>query len=118
MGELVPISMFTVIGLILFAFLYFRYRAARETQDTIRQAIEKGHELSPDLLARMGQPLDQKQADLRRGVIAVALGISFAVFAVILGEEDAVRPLVAGGAFPFLIGVAYLGLWRFSKYPD
>ena len=85
---------------------------------TIRQAIDKGHELSPDLLSRLGQPKDPKHGDLRRGVIFGAAGVAIAIFGVILGEEDAVRPLIGIATFPFLIGVAYLGLWRFSTYPD
>ena len=118
MGELIPITMFLSTALILFAFFYYRFRANRETQSTIRQAIDKGHELTPELLSRLGQALHPKQADLRRGVIAIATGLAFAAFGFVLGEEDAVRPLLGVATFPFLIGVAYLGLWRFSKYPD
>jgi hypothetical protein len=52
---------------------------------------------------------------MRRGVIAISLGVGFAAFGLLLGEEDAVRPFLAIGAFPFLIGVAYLGLWKFRE---
>ena len=114
----VPVVMFTVIGVITWAFFFYRYRTRSEMQATVRQAIEKGHELTPELLARLGQPKDPKSVDLRRGVVAITIGLAFAVFAYILGEEDALRPMIAVGSFPFLIGVAYLGLWQFTKRDD
>jgi len=114
----IPIVLFAAVALVLWAFFYYRYRSRSDLQATVRQAIEKGHELSPELLARLGEPSDPKNADLRRGVVAVALGLGFAVFGIVLGEQDAVRPLIAVGTFPFLVGVAYLGLWLFTKSAD
>ncbi|MDH3589132.1 MAG: DUF6249 domain-containing protein [Gammaproteobacteria bacterium] len=114
----IPIVLFAATALVLWAFFYYRYRSRSDLQATVRQAIEKGHELSPELLARLGEPNDPKTADLRRGIVAVAVGMGFAVFGVVLGEQDAIRPLIAVGTFPFLVGVAYLGLWLFTKRAD
>ena len=47
--------------------------------------------------------------------MAVALGLALIAFGYLLGEEDAQGPLLAVAAFPFLIGVAYLGLHKFGK---
>ena len=47
--------------------------------------------------------------------MSIGIGLGFVIFGLTLGEEDAVRPLMAIGAFPFLLGVAYLGLWKFSS---
>ncbi len=84
----------------------------------MRQAIDKGHELTHDLLERLGEPSKPGSSDLRRGIIGLTIGAGIAVFGVVLGEEDAVRPLLAISAFPFLVGIAYLGLWKFSDRPS
>ena len=117
-GEWVPISFFLSIAVIAVFFLVLRFRGKRETQQTVRLAIEKGHELSPQLLASLEDRKRSPQSDFRRGIVGVAIGVAFAVFGVVLGEEDAVRPLLAISAFPFLIGLAYLGLSRIGGRSD
>jgi hypothetical protein len=117
-GELIPIVMFAAIALILGLYLYFRHRGRESVQETIRQAIEKGHELTPEVLDRLGEPRKAGSRDMRRGIIGLAIGIAIAAFGVLLGEEDAVRPMLAISAFPFVVGIAYLGLWQFSKRSD
>lgn len=113
--ELVPITMFVSVAVVFSLFFYFRFRVRRERQRTLRAVIEKGAELTPELLEQLGEPPPGGRADLRRGIIAIAIGLGFAAFGVILGEEDAVQPMLAVGAFPFLVGLAYLGLWMFRE---
>lgn len=113
--EWVPIVMFISLALVAVLFFYFRFRTRREMQQTVRAALDKGAELSPELLQQLGEPQRPKNADMRRGIIGVFLGIAFGAFGVLLGEEDAVRPMLAIGAFPLLVGVAYLGLWKFRE---
>jgi len=114
----VPIVLFISTAAVLSFWLYFRSRGRQALQQTVQKAIERGQDLSPELLDRLGQPRTSGHADLRRGVIAIALGVAFAAFGFILDERDAVRPLLATAAFPFLIGVAYLALWRFGGDKD
>ncbi|CAN5215627.1 hypothetical protein BH24PSE2_BH24PSE2_02700 [soil metagenome] len=110
----VPVVMFISLAVVLSFWLYFRFRVRREFQETVRSAINKGQELSPDVLDRLGQPRASGNSDLRRGLIAIAIGAGLGAFGFVLGEEQAVRPLIAAGALPFLVGVAYLALWRFG----
>lgn len=112
---LIPITMFTMIGLVLAAFYYFRFRARAEMQQTIRTALDKGQELSPELIDRLGEPRKPKQADLRKGVMAIAIAIAISAFGFLLNENDAERPLIAISVLPFTIGVAYLLLWKIKK---
>jgi uncharacterized membrane protein YhhN len=111
---LIPISLFIATVLIVWIVVAFRYRSKRDVQATYRAAIERGQELTPELLDRLGEPRS-KNTDLRRGMILIGVGLGLAVFGVTMGEADAVRPLLASGAFPFLLGVAYLALWKFSR---
>lgn len=113
--EWVPITLFICLAVVVALFLYFRFRSRREAQQTVRAALEKGAELTPELLQQLGEPQRPRNSDMRRGVIGISLGIGFAAFGLLLGEEDAVRPFLAIGAFPLLIGIAYLGLWKFRE---
>lgn len=112
---LIPISMFIVIGVVMSLFYYFRYRTRSQMQQTVRVALERGQELSPELIDRLGEPRKAPDRDLRYGVIAVFLAIGIAVFGFALNEDDAVRPMLAISMLPLAIGIAYLVLWRLDK---
>lgn len=114
----IPIVFAIILGLVLWAHFHFRYKTQAKAQETIRAALEKGHELTPELLERIAGPKPDGDRDLRRGFIAIALGIAFALLGFMVDEEDAIKPLIGVGMFPFLIGVAYLAMWRFGKHPD
>ena len=111
---LVPLGLFTMIAVVLGLLMYFRHKTRAEIQHTLRALVERGGELSPEVLERIGESPSPKNADLRKGAVAVALGLGIAAFGVLLGEDDAVQPLLAISSIPFLIGVAYLGLWKFG----
>ena len=109
-----------VIGPVILVgvFFWFRYRARREMQDTIRLALDKGQELSPELIDRLGHPKAPKNRDFRLGIIWLAVAIGLALLGFAIPEEEATRPLLGVAAFPFVIGVAYLILNRFAKSDD
>ena len=98
--------------LVICMFFYFRFRARAELQATVRQAIDKGHELTPELLERLGETRRTPETDLRRGVVSIMAALAVGAFAFLVGEDDALGPLLGIAAFPLFIGVAYLGLWR------
>lgn len=113
-ATIVPIAVFTAGVLIVFVIMYFRAKTRAGVQKTIRLALEKGNELTPELLDRLAAPKQSQSSDLRRGVIALSIGIGFALFGVIIGEQDAVRPMIGVGMFPVIIGIGYLILWKTS----
>ena len=114
--EWIPIAMFAAIALIFFLVLYFKHRNRAEMQQTVRLALEKGTELTPDIINRLGQPEPSKNRDLRAGLIwtALAVGLVLCGFAVPDPSGNALRGCLAGAAFPFAIGVAYLIMWRYG----
>ncbi len=111
----VPIGFFTSIATIIGLVLYFGHKTKHEVQETIRAALEKGQELSPELLEKLGGALPSPKSDLRRGVIFVAIAIALGVFGSVFPEADLQGMMLSIAAFPFLIGVAYLGLHRFGR---
>ncbi|MEL7450643.1 MAG: DUF6249 domain-containing protein [Pseudomonadota bacterium] len=110
----IPIVLFLSIAVVSGLVVYFRFRMRREFQQTIRIAFDKGQELTPDLLQNLGGEPKPGNGDLRKGFIYVAIGVGLGVFGIILGEKDAVRPMLATGSLPLLVGFAYLALWRFG----
>ena len=113
MDELVPISLFLTIGAVLVLAFYLKYKTRHDVQNTVRVAIERGESLSPELIETLAASISSPYADLRKGVISLALGAAGMCFAVLLGKEQAMGPLMALSAFPILVGIAYLGLWYF-----
>ncbi|MGB5489574.1 MAG: DUF6249 domain-containing protein [Woeseiaceae bacterium] len=113
--ETIPIVMFLGLTIVFVALFWFRYRARRDMQETFRTALEKGHELTPEIVDRLGHPKASKDKDLRLGVIwlSLAVGLVLIGFAV-PNEEHAFRGLLAGAALPFAIGMAYLILHKFT----
>ena len=117
-GEWIPIVMFMGLTVIIGLFFWFRYRARGEMQQTIRAAIDKGQELTPELIESFGNPVQRsKDKDLRLALIWLAIaagmvlcGVSVSYFAV-----EALYGLAASAAFPASLGIAYLIMWRYTE---
>jgi len=106
--------MFTGMTIVFGLIVWFRYRARSEVQSTIRAALDKGHELSPELIDRLGHPKPAKDKDMRLGIIWLSLAIALVLIGFAVPEPEALRGTLAGAAFPFCIGVAYMILHKFS----
>lgn len=119
MGEeiVVPAIIFGSIVGIVWLISYFNSRKRLTIHETLRHAIDKGQELSPDLLEKMSLVTDPVRADLRRGVLFLAFGAAFAVLAAIIGAEEAeaLNPMLGVATFPIFLGIAYIGLWAFGR---
>lgn len=115
--EFVPIAMFLGLTVVFVALFWFRYRARRDMQETFRTALDKGQELTPEIIDRLGHPKASKDKDLRYGIIWLALAIGLVLCGLAVPDDhgDALRGVLAGAAFPFCIGVAYLILYRFTE---
>jgi Domain of unknown function (DUF6249) len=98
-------------------FFWFRYRRRFDMQETIRLALDKGHELSPEIIDRLVHPSAPKYRDLRLALIwlSLAAGLALCGLAIPDASNEALRGTLAGAAFPFSIGVAYLIMWRFTS---
>jgi len=114
---LVPISLFAMIFGICAIVSYYRHRNRQELQVTVRAAIDSGQPLSAEVLESLTTALHPQKNDLRRGVVLVAIACAFAAFALGVGEEDAVGPLLGVAAFPLFTGIGYIGLWLFNREP-
>lgn len=114
---LVPIVLFLSPALIVWIVSHFNARKRNTVHETLRLAIDKGQTLSPEMLEKMSLLTDPVRADLRRGVLALAFGAAFAVLGLLvsLQEEEALTPMLGVACFPIFLGIAYIGLWAFSR---
>ena len=114
----IPITIMISGAIVFIVFLFLRYRTRYDYQRTVRLAVEKGQQLTPEFLERLNdRALKQERnpnRDLRLGAISVAIGLAIGSFGLILGEPDAVRPLMGVGNLPLLVGLALLALWKFA----
>mgnify|MGYP001797450849 CR=1 FL=1 len=113
---LVPIVFFAAIIGALWLFSHYNYKKRQTAHETVRLAVEKGQEVSPELVEKMSFLSDPVKSDLRRGVLLVAIGVAFVVLGVIMphDEPEAMRGIVGISSFPIVLGIAYHGLWRFG----
>ncbi|HOY78063.1 MAG TPA: DUF6249 domain-containing protein [Hyphomonadaceae bacterium] len=117
----IPISFFGMIILIVWLTQYFGQKKRAEAMKTLRLAIEKGQPLTPETLASMAR-VSSPIADLRRGIIFVAIAAGFGSFATIVGTgipgsdgPEVMRGLLGVATFPLFIGLAFLGLHFFAN---
>ena len=112
----VPIFLFAAIVAIIWLFSHYNYKKRLTAHDTLRLAVEKGQEVSPELVERMSYLSDPVKSDLRRGILLIAFGVAFMILGAIVphDEPEAMRGILGVSSFPVVLGLAYLGLWRFS----
>ena len=113
---IVPVSLFAAIVLIIWSVMHFSFKRRAESFQTLRLAIEKGQVISPEAMqamARMMSPL----ADLRRGILFIAIALAFGTFAGIIGSEEheALKPMLGVAVFPLFLGLAFIGLHVFAN---
>lgn len=119
-GLWVPIAMFAAMTVIISFFFWFRYRSRSEMQQTLRSAIDKGQELTPELVESLGKPQKvSKDKDLRLSLIWFAIAFGISIFGATIGAvetEEEVFFIMSGiAAFPLMLGLAYVIMWRFTE---
>ncbi|MEM9668804.1 MAG: DUF6249 domain-containing protein [Pseudomonadota bacterium] len=107
---------FITVGAIVWLTMHFSHRKRQIAHETVRLILEKGETLSPELIERLSILDDPKSSDLRRGIILLSLGLAVGLFGFAMSEteEEVLRVMLGLSSFPAVIGLAYLGLWRFG----
>lgn len=112
----IPIFIFSSIVAVIWLFSHYNFKKRLTAHETLRLAVEKGQEVSPELVERMSYLNDPAKSDLRRGILLIAFGAAFICLGLLIphDEPDAFRGMLGVSSFPIILGIAYLGLWRFS----
>lgn len=111
---LVPIALFTVIGAIFVAAYYFNFKKRRIVYDAIKVAIEKTGQVDAALVEAIIRDKIGPNADLRKGILLIAVAAGFAILGYSIGEAEAVGPMLGVASFPGLIGLCYVSFHFFA----
>ena len=115
-GEMIPIIMFIVLGIVILGYYYWNHKNRETIMDTVQKAMDQGKELTPELLMQLGAAVNPKDRDLGRGVIFLALGIAGLLCGLFFNEEpEIVRGIWAGSVFPVMLGLGFLLVWKLNK---
>jgi hypothetical protein len=116
----VPIVVFGSVVLVVWLIMFFGQKKRAEAFQTLRLAIEKGQEISPEAMAAMAR-MTPPNRDMRLGVIFISIALACGAFGLIIGSgegsdmHDAVRPLLGIAVFPLCLGLAFVGLHFFAN---
>ncbi|SDJ96575.1 DUF6249 domain-containing protein [Microbulbifer yueqingensis] len=115
---LVPFGVFLLIGVSLWLVLSYRARKNLEIHNTVRLALDKGVDVTPELIERLGannQP--HPLQDLRRGIVWIATAVGIALFGFLVPDPSnhAFLALLGIAALPCAIGFGYLAMHQFSR---
>ena len=116
MSELwIPIVGVICLTIMVLANVYFSSNNKKEVHQTIRQLLEKGDSITPELLEKLGSFKSQRVLDLRRGLALASVGLACILSGLIVEE---IRTGLAIGIFPLLLGGAFFISWNMNRYED
>ncbi|MBS0333979.1 MAG: hypothetical protein JSS35_14525 [Proteobacteria bacterium] len=114
----------SITAIILVPF-WLRSQERIRVQETLRAAIENGQAMPTEALENASRninlrPQPSSARDLRTGIIWLGIGLGLCAFGVALGfeEPDSTIPLIALGAFPVFIGLAFIALALINRPKD
>jgi hypothetical protein len=114
----IPIALFGGLTVVLTTAIWIRYKTRSEMQLTMRAALDKGQELSPEIIDRLGNPKPHKDKDLRSALVCIAIAIGMSVFGYMIPDDEATSVFLGMAAFPFFVGIAFLIMWRVTERPS
>ncbi|NVJ60495.1 MAG: hypothetical protein HWE27_08895 [Gammaproteobacteria bacterium] len=117
-GILIPITLFITVAAVLIVAIVLGHKSKASVQETIRQSIEQGHQITPELLAKLGSTHSPKVKDLRRGIVIFSLGLAAMAAGLIVNDPDATVGIMMIGVFPLFIGAGFLLVWKLNRYND
>ena len=110
----VPFVVFAALASIVISAFYFSYKKRIVVYDAIKVAIEKTGSVDPALVEAIIRDNVGPYADLRKGIILIAVAAAFVVLGLCVPDDEAIRPMLGVASFPGLVGLAYVGFHFFA----
>ncbi len=89
-----------------------------KTHDLLEKSIDKGIDVTPELLDKLNHEKSPRFKDFRRGIIMVALSVAAFCFSFIVPDDEAKQVFRGLSVFPFFIGAGFLLVWKLNNYED
>ena len=108
---LIGVAFWIFLAIVVLAAIWFAFARNRETQKTIRLAIEKGMQLDPALIDKLVTRKSSKPEDYYvGGFVCLAAGIGLPVLGFFIRriEPDSFFPIVGAGIMVGLIGISLI----------
>ncbi|MBL4869458.1 MAG: hypothetical protein JKX72_00750 [Robiginitomaculum sp.] len=112
------IGFFGSIPLITWLVLNHKLKIRVKSAELVAALIAKDKDITPDLIKSVGFNATRSHADLRKGLILLAVGIALFLFGGMIPEEEAQAVFGGLAMFPVLISFAYLAFWYFVSRKD
>ncbi|WP_371396883.1 DUF6249 domain-containing protein [Fretibacter rubidus] len=109
----VPIALFSIIPVIVGLVVFNRRKAQEAMSEVIKEIVSKGEPLTPEIVQSLGVRQKPKHADLRTGLILIAIGIATIFLGGAIPEDEAQTVFGGLAMFPILVGAVLVGLWAF-----
>lgn len=110
---MVPIVLFACVPASIWAVSHYRAKAHRQSADVMQAMVAKGEPVTPELIKALGTRPLRPHADLRTGIILVAIAIATILLGGAIPEEDGTRMMGGIAMFPLMVGLAYIAFWVF-----
>ena len=110
-NTLIGVAFWIFLAVVVVAGIWYAFARNRETQKTIRLAIEKGMQLDPALIDKLVTRKSGKPEDYYiGGFTTIAVGIGLLILGYFVGriEPAAFFPLVGVGMLVGLIGISLI----------
>jgi hypothetical protein len=108
---IVPVALFAIIPATVWAVSAYRYKSHAETLKVLDTMASRGDTITPELVSTLGVRRRPKHADLRLGLVLLAIAAAMLFSAGLIPDDEPQIVLTAFASFPFLIGLVYIGLW-------
>ena len=105
---IVPLALFLLIFACVVMPIRYSYRAKRDMHETVRQAMEKGQDVSPALIEALKESKSPGRFDRRVGILGVFIGAAIIIRGLVVFETD----MITGGIITLFIGIGFLVNYR------
>jgi len=115
------VVLFFIIGslaTIILVHLINNHKVKIKTHELLEKSIEKGFDVTPELLEKLNNVKSPKFKDFRRGIIMCAIGAAVFCFSWVIPPDDSARVFRGLSLFPFFIGVGFLLVWQMNKFEN
>jgi hypothetical protein len=113
--------LFVIIGtftLIIIMHMSNRYKLKVKTHELLEKSIDKGVDVTPELLEKLNHDKSPRFKDFRRGIIMMAFGAAVFCFSLVIPADDTAKVFRGLSLLPLFIGAGFLLVWKLNNYND